>query len=61
MDWLWFLAFAGLMIVMHRFGMGCCGGHAHGGGKGHDAHCGAPKPDGEDKKPAAQAVPEEKA
>jgi hypothetical protein len=33
-DWLWFLGFAGLILVMRRFGMGCCGGHAHGGGKG---------------------------
>ena len=30
MDWFWILAFVGLMFVMHRFGMGCCGGHAHG-------------------------------
>ncbi len=35
MDWTWLLIFVGLMFVMHRFGMGCCGGHDHGGHEGH--------------------------
>ena len=43
MDWLWILGLAGLMLVMHRFGMGCCGGHAHGGGKGEGDHGGKPE------------------
>lgn len=37
MDWTWLLIVAGLMFVMHRFGMGCCGGHSHGHGE-HDGH-----------------------
>ena len=47
MDWLWILVFAGLMIVMHRFGVGCCGGHARGEDKsraGHGGKPGSPKP-----------------
>ncbi|MBT5946314.1 MAG: hypothetical protein HOG94_01460 [Nitrospinaceae bacterium] len=35
MDWTSLLIFGGLMFVMHRFGLGCCGGHGHGG---HDDH-----------------------
>ena len=37
-SWFWILGFIGLMFVMHRFGLGCCGGHSHGGhaGHGHD-------------------------
>ncbi|MFC1491294.1 hypothetical protein ACFLQ0_01740 [Nitrospinota bacterium] len=31
MDWTWLLIIGGLMFVMHRFGLGCCGGHGHGG------------------------------
>jgi hypothetical protein len=31
MDWTWILVFIGLMCVMHRFGLGCCGTHNHGG------------------------------
>lgn len=34
MDWTWLLIVAGLMFVMHRFGMGCCGDHGEHGG--HD-------------------------
>jgi hypothetical protein len=38
-SWLWILGFIGVMFVMHRFGLGCCGGHSHGGhsGHGHDS------------------------
>ncbi len=35
MDWTGLLLIVGLMFVMHRFGMGCCGGHGHGGHEGH--------------------------
>lgn len=35
MDWFWLVIFAGLMFLMHRFGMGCCGVHSHGEHSGH--------------------------
>lgn len=32
MDWLWLALLVGFMVVVHRFGMGCCGGgHGHQG------------------------------
>ena len=34
-SWFWILGFVGLMFVMHRFGLGCCGGHSHGDHSGH--------------------------
>ncbi|MBI2132336.1 MAG: hypothetical protein HYT99_05910 [Candidatus Tectomicrobia bacterium] len=53
MDWLWILGFVGLMFVMHRFGVGCCGGHSH-GGKDHAGHGEKPK-QGDDKGKQAAA------
>lgn len=32
--WIWIL-FIGGMLLMHRLGIGCCGGHSHGQGHGH--------------------------
>ena len=54
MDWFWILAFVGLMFVMHRFGMGCCGGHSHGDHKGHEGHGEKPETPGKGKEAAAQ-------
>ncbi|OGL59955.1 MAG: hypothetical protein A3J27_00360 [Candidatus Tectomicrobia bacterium RIFCSPLOWO2_12_FULL_69_37] len=54
MDWVWILAFAGLMLVMHRFGVGCCGGHGHGDRKDHEGRGEKPKADDKGRQAAAQ-------
>ena len=33
---LWFLLIGGLFFLMHKMGLGCCGGHSH--AKGHEKH-----------------------
>jgi hypothetical protein len=41
---IWILLIGG-MFLMHRLGIGCCGGHSHGKGHGHgDAPKAEPKP-----------------
>ena len=33
-NWIWILLIGG-MFLMHRLGIGCCGGHSHSQGHGH--------------------------
>ena len=54
------IALIGGMFLMHRLGIGCCGGHSHGQGHGHeDGPKAEPKPtdakvaDGQKPEPAA--------
>lgn len=42
---IWLLVLGGLFFLMHKMGLGCCGGgHSH--GKGHEGHHGETKDNG---------------
>ena len=58
---IWFLV-AGAMFLMHRLGIGCCGGHRHGTVRGHcEARKVDPKPTDakatEERRPEVAAPP----